>query len=534
MQRVADGASADITEAPDPSLAASAASERLAFYEQLVDHLPIAIAVLSPSGRFDFINATGVPDPALRRQMVGRPFGDLSAAYVRDPAVVAERHRQFARAVEQGERIEFEERLTLASGASQFLQHTLLPLRDASGAITRVMAAAIDRTAQHEAEEHLRHSQKMEVAGRLAGGVSHDFNNLLTIIRGIADLLRDELHDRPGAVPLLDEVQQAVQRGHDLTRQLLAFSRPGDREAQPFLVDDAVRSTARLVRRLLPERIQLQIVTACKATWVRMDPGALDQVLLNLAANARDAMSGDGVLEIRTHVRYRVPPAAGPSADAQRFVHLTVTDSGLGMSEAVRQRVFDPFFTTKSIGAGTGLGLSTVRALIEQAGGWVAVDSFEQVGTTMHCWLPTVDSAADLVVPSIEERPVSAPAARRILLVEDEEGVRRVVRRLLERAGYRIDDAACGQDALALASDDVQRFDLVLTDVSMPGMNGLLLADLLRTQRADLPVLFMTGHIDDPQVAERLRASNAVVIEKPFTSGALLDHVQRLIPANHA
>jgi two-component system cell cycle sensor histidine kinase/response regulator CckA len=508
---------------------------RLEFYEQLVDHLPIAIAVLSPLGIFEFINATGIPDSVQRHRMTGRPFGDLSPVYVRDPAVIAERDRHFARAMKEGERIEFEERLTLISGAHQHLRHTLVPMRDARGVITRVMAAAVDRTAQHDAEEQLRHAQKMEVAGRLAGGVAHDFNNLLTVIRGISDLLRDEMQAHPDAVTMLEELQLAVRRGHDLTRQLLAFSRPGDGEVQAFLVDDAVRSTTRLVRRLLPDRIQLQIATACKTAWVRMDPGALDQVLLNLAANARDAISGDGVLEIRTQLREReIPSSTGTPTGKRHFVHLTVTDSGQGMPESVRQRVFEPFFTTKKIGAGTGLGLATVRTLIEQAGGWVAVDSLPQLGTTMHCWLPTVDPPNEAPTTVGVEAQPPQPVARRILLVEDEDGVRRVVHRLLTRAGYEVEEARVGQEALALVGDDIQRFDLVLTDVYMPGMNGVLLAEWLRTQRHDLPILFMSGHIDDPQLVERLRTSDAVVVDKPFTAEALLAHIQRLIPATDA
>ena len=514
-------------------VASSAPDDRLAFYEQVIDHLPIAIAVLSPEGTFEYINATGIPDPGLRQQMVGRPLGDLSPAYVRDPAVIAERHRQMARVVTDGERIEFEERLTLPNGTHQFIHHTLIPMRDASGVVTRVMAAAIDRTAQHDAEERLRHTQKMEVAGRLAGGVSHDFNNLLTIIRGITDLLREELHDRADAVAMLDEVQTAVRRGHDLTRQLLAFSRPGDREATPFILDEAVQVTARLVRRLLPERIRLEIHTDTAGAWICMDPGALDQVLLNLAANARDAISAEGQLTIRTATETRTAPHIGVRTP-QPFVHLAVADTGYGMPETVRQRVFEPFFTTKTIGAGTGLGLATVRTLVEHAGGWVTVDSAEGVGTTVHCWLPTVDPPEPAGEPADPAVAIASPVTRRILLVEDEDGVRRVVHRLLTRAGYQVEQARYGQEAIALVADDLARFDLVLTDVYMPGMNGVVLTDQLRRQRPQLPVLYMSGHIDDPQLEERLRVEQAVVIDKPFTADALLARVAHVfaVPAN--
>lgn len=503
------------------------ASRLKEFYEQLVDQLPIALAVLTPNGLFEYLNSTAIRDPEQRQRMLGRSLGELGPTYHEDEQVAAARRHYLAEALAGGRRVEFDERLTLTSGQRQFVHHTLVPMRDASGAITQVMAAAVDTTRQREAEDQLRQSQKMEVAGRLAGGVSHDFNNLLTVVRGIADLLQEEVGHVGQAAGLLDELQMTVRRGTDLTRQLLAFSRPGDAAPQSFPLDEAVTATSRLVKRLLPERIHLAITCGAPAAYVRMDPGALDQILLNLAANARDAMPGEGRLTITSSVETRVAPEGTPSAGTPAsFVHLAITDTGHGMTEEVRARVFEPFFTTKPIGMGTGLGMATVQSIAQHAGGWITVESTLGVGTTMHLWLPAM--AAPVVAPVVAAPAAALPVAAtaRILLVEDEDGVRRVVHRLLQRAGYTVQEARFGSEALALAADPTFEFDLLLSDVYMPGMNGVQLAAQLRAQRRGLRVLFMSGHVDDPAVLEEIRANGDVIVDKPFTADALLRQVQ--------
>ena len=503
------------------------ASRLKEFYEQLLDQLPIALAVLSPNGFFEYLNPTAIPDPQQRQLMLGRPVGELGPTYHEDEQLAAERRRQLAMVVTSGQRVEFDERLALTSGRRQFVHHTLVPMRDTTGTITQVMAAAIDTTRQREAEDQLRHSQKMEVAGRLAGGVSHDFNNLLTVVRGIADLLQDEVGQVGQAAALLDELQMTVRRGTDLTRQLLAFSRPGDAAPHAFPLDEAVTATARLVKRLLPERIHLAITGGAPAIHVCMDPGALDQILLNLAANARDAMPGEGRLTIESGVETRVAPEGTAFAGTMApFVHLKVTDTGQGMTEEVRARVFEPFFTTKPVGMGTGLGLATVQSIAHQSGGWITVASALGVGTTMHVWLPV--TAAPVAAPAVEAPLTSRVVATtaRILLVEDEDGVRRVVHRLLQRAGYTVQEARFGSEALALMADPAFRCDLLLSDVYMPGMNGVQLAEQLRAQRPGLRVLFMSGHVDDRAVLEQIRANGDGIVDKPFTTDSLLQLVQ--------
>ncbi|HUP20527.1 MAG TPA: response regulator, partial [Gemmatimonadota bacterium] len=401
---------------------------------------------------------------------------------------------------------------SLKAGAEDFLVksrlHRLVP------AIERGLREAEERRSRRRVEESLREneqmlvqSQKMEAIGRLAGGVAHDFNNLLTVIRGHAEMLLGEIPE-PGHEDLL-EIVRAAERGATLTRQLLSFGRRQTEEARVVRVRDVVDDTRRMIERLLMENIEIVVTHSADSGWVRVDPGQIEQVLMNLGVNAGDAMPEGGRLEIET----------GMVGDA---VFLRVTDTGIGMTPEVRDRAFEPFFTTKVEGRGTGLGLAIVYGIVQQNHGEITVETSPEAGTTFRIVLPAVepDEAAT------EEPPTPRPVASRtatVLVVEDEHGVRSLTCRVLAGHGYTVLDAESGIDALQVAIQHAGALDLLLTDVVLPGMSGSELARRIHETRPHVAILFMSGHHDDPSVRRRIMAQEAGFLPKPFTSRQLLE-----------
>jgi PAS domain S-box-containing protein len=372
----------------------------------------------------------------------------------------------------------------------------------------------------HEREEQLRQSQKMEAIGRLAGGIAHDFNNLLTAILGYTDFL---LQDVPG--PSKGDVEGIHRAGRSaaaLTRQLLAFSRR--QVLLPVVLDlnATIAGTEKLLRRLIGEDVELALTLEPSLPPVTADPGQIEQVVLNLAVNARDAMPDGGRLTIATSagaigadtMRDGMPVKAGP------YVVITVTDTGCGMSDEVRSRIFEPFFTTKGVGRGTGLGLATVYGIVQQSNGYIDVLSAPGRGTTFRIGLPaTSGPAAEVVVP--DERPARMlRGSETILLVEDNESVRGFAVEALGRAGYQVLEAENGEHGLRLAAETGQRIDLVITDIVMPLMGGRDLAARLRSVRPDLKVIFTSGYTDDEIVRQDVLQTGAF-LQKPFTADAL-------------
>ncbi len=387
-----------------------------------------------------------------------------------------------------------------------------------------------DVTERRYLEEQVILAQKMEAVGRLAGGVAHDFNNILTAIGGYTDLLLADLPEHDPRRHDVEEIYQAAQRAAGLTQQLLAFSRR--QIMQPKVVDlnALVTDIEKMLRRLIGEDILFATVLHPHVGNVRADPGKLEQVIVNLAVNARDAMPDGGRLTIETrNVELDEAYAAEhPSVAPGRYVLLSVSDTGIGIDEETRAHIFEPFFTTKARGKGTGLGLATVYGIVNQTGGHIWPCSEPGRGTTMRVYLPRIDVPAD----PIERPEVVAPQALRggetILLVEDEEPVRSVTRQLLERNGYTVFEAPDGPSALGLVGGEngVVQFDLLLTDVVMPGMSGRELADHLRVNRPDLTVLFMSGYTDDAVVRHGMLEPGLAYLEKPFRPPALLRKVR--------
>ena len=384
------------------------------------------------------------------------------------------------------------------------------------------MAVKRDTTAERELEAQLRQAQRLEAVGQLAGGVAHDFNNLLTAIRGYGELIRDALPDGTPTQADVAELLRAAERASILTRQLLAFSRR--QVLAPEVLDPAgvIDGLAPMLRHLLGEHIELVTSSAGEARRVRADPGQLEQVIVNLAVNARDAMLDGGRLDIRTESMWldagHVPDAGAPG---ESQVRITVTDTGSGMDEATLSRVFEPFFSTKAQGKGTGMGLATVYGIVRQSGGSIDASSIPGSGSTFTIDLPAVtdtDGPAGGEARPGEEGVArhEADAAARILLVEDEPAVRDVVARMLRRLGYRVEVTPGGAEALAWLARPEAEADLLLTDVRMPGMQGPELARRARGLRPGIRVLLMSAFSADVEDAASSGDVAATILDKPF------------------
>jgi PAS domain S-box-containing protein len=404
------------------------------------------------------------------------------------------------------------------------------PLRDGSGAVHGAVVVVADITDRKRLEEQFQQAQKMEAVGRLAGGVAHDFNNLLTVITGYCQMLLDRLEPADPAYEDMQQVLRAADRATTLTKQLLAFSRK--QIVQPKVVDlnMLLRDMDHILKRLIGEDIDLHIETQAELGQVRVDPGQLEQVIINLAVNARDAMPKGGKLTVELRNAYIDDSfiarhfAVAPGA----YVLLAVSDTGVGIPPEVQQHLFEPFFTTKEKGRGTGLGLSTSYGIVKQNAGEILVYSEVGVGTTFKIYLPRVDEPV-----SVERTPVVELPVRRgtetILIVEDEEGVRRVLLEMLTQQGYNVLVASSGPEALELCAKEHADIELLITDVIMPKMSGRELADRLRDCRENLKVLFVSGYTDSAIVHHGILEPGTVFLQKPFTPEQLATKVREVL-----
>jgi two-component system, cell cycle sensor histidine kinase and response regulator CckA len=375
-----------------------------------------------------------------------------------------------------------------------------------------IIAMVLDVSDRRKVEEQLRQSQKMDAIGQLAGGVAHDFNNLLTAISANAELMAFELDEDCTAREELEEIRRTVRRGAELTRQLLAFSRKGS-AGRPELIDvnDLVKDAEKMLRRIIGEQIWFETKLEPELEQVRADRGQLEQVLVNLVVNARDAMPEGGLITIET-------------AHMGDHVGLIVRDTGHGMDEATRSHIFEPFFTTKPAGKGTGLGLATVYGIVRQSRGIIDVMSAVGEGTTFTIRLPA-DAGGVIQAPLAATRQVLPRGTETVLLVEDEAPVRSSIRRALERQGYRVLDAAHGLDAVAAFERSAGNVDMLLTDVVMPQLGGRPLVERLRRSKPDLPALLMSGyHIEGP-------VGELPLIQKPFDMTVLVQRVRAVLDA---
>jgi len=395
----------------------------------------------------------------------------------------------------------------------------------------RLLATSRDVTERKQLEQQLRQAQKMEAIGRLAGGVAHDFNNVLTAIFGYVDLLREELPAGGSAHQDLGEVRKAAERAAGLTRQLLAFSRQQVLEPVVLELNELVEDFEKMLRRVIGEDIEMRLALGKDAGNVRTDPGQLQQVLMNLVVNARDAMPTGGTLILETanadlteqYAELHQPVVPGP------YVMLAVSDSGMGMTPETKARIFEPFFTTKEKGKGTGLGLSTVYGIVKQSRGYVWVYSESGRGTTFKIYLPRVDAPADKLLPTRE--PGSVVGTETILLAEDDAILRPLAKGLLAKLGYTVLDAADAAEALETARQYGQPIHLLVADVVMPGASGRELARQLEKSRPETKVLYVSGYTDDAIVHHGMLEPGLNFLQKPFTPAVLARKVREVLDA---
>ena len=407
------------------------------------------------------------------------------------------------------------------------------PLRGADGQVTGAICMLLDVTDRKQLEEQLRQAQKMEAVGRLAGGIAHDFNNLLMVIQGYADLMTERL---PSADPLrrnAEQIQMASQRATSLTRQLLAFSRKQMLAPKVLNIQSVVADMEKILRRLIGEDITLETGGAPDLWLVKADRSQVEQVIMNLAVNARDAMPQGGRLTIETaNVEMDASVSHPPAVLAPgQYVMLAVTDNGCGMDEATQAHIFEPFFTTKEKGKGTGLGLATVYGIVKQSGGYVWVYSEPGRGTSFKIYLPRIDEEAATQGRDNRRRDLSAlpRGTETVLLVEDEKGVRELAREYLEMSGYTVIAAENGHTALDLAALHAGPIQLLMTDVVMPGISGRELAERVAKVRPGIKVLYMSGYTDQAVVHHGILEDDAVLLQKPFTLVTLASKLRELL-----
>jgi two-component system cell cycle sensor histidine kinase/response regulator CckA len=418
-----------------------------------------------------------------------------------------------------------------ANGNAFWSSLSTTPFHDSTGGVAHFVGVQADIARRRSVEEQLRQSQKMETLGRLAGGIAHDFNNILTVILGNTELVLEEIS--PCNTQLVDwirEIGDAARRAADLTRQVLIFSRKQAVQTQSLSLNAVIINIHKLLCRIMGEDVSLVTKLQPDLGMIKADSGQLEQILMNLAVNGRDAMPGGGVLTIETaNIELDSSRAACiPNVRPGAYVQLTVSDSGIGMAPEVLGRVFEPFFTTKLPGQGTGMGLATVFGIIKQSGGHVAVQSEPAKGTSFQIFLPrTVERTA---LPDAAEPVVKILRGREsILLIEDEPQVRHLAGQLLRNAGYTVLDAENGSQAILFAQQHLGPINLIVTDVIMPGMNGNEAAKALLKTRPQCKVLYISGYTHETIVKRGVLPKDAELLQKPFTQASLTNKVRELL-----
>jgi hypothetical protein len=430
--------------------------------------------------------------------------------------------------IRKGNRVEYFESVRVTKDGRRLnMSISVSPIHDGDGNIIGASAIARDTTAQKKFEDQLRQSQKMEAVGRLAGGVAHDFNNLLGIVTACTELLRSRVDTE--SLEYLDNIREAANRGVGLTRQLLAFGRRQTVQAQILDLNERLREMSKLLRPLMGDDVEIFLPSRSKSAVVEVDPGQLDQVVLNLAVNARDAMPRGGKLIIDTGV-FDIDEnfAQEHTMTPGRYVMLAISDNGTGMDEVTRTRIFEPFFTTKETGKGSGLGLATVYGIVRQAGGHIWVYSEPGQGTTFKIYLPSAEHKLGI---ESEEQAEALPAKRdgvTILLAEDDPIMRKLTRKMLEEHGYRVLEATNGEAALEVISHHPSSIDLTLTDVAMKGMNGPDLVLRLMDSHPEMKIIYMSGYTGE-LISHQGLQSGIPLLEKPFTRAALLKTIDEAL-----
>jgi len=423
-------------------------------------------------------------------------------------------------------------RIVRPDGTIRWIRDVAFPVRDESGTVTLIVGVAEDITERRQLEEQFRQAQKMEAIGVLAGGVAHDFNNLLTAIIGFTEIVLDRLSSDDASRPMLQEVVGAADRAAALTKQLLLFSRQDVQQLQILDLNEVVTNLEKLLRRIIGEDVDLASSLEADLGRVEADRGQIEQIIMNLVVNARDAMPKGGRLTISTAnvEREGAPDEDPPDLLPREYVMLEVSDTGVGIDPATQARIFEPFFTTKDKGKGTGLGLATAYGIVKQSHGDIEVYSEPAIGTTFKIYLPRVRQLGAEDGHSAE-RPPEVRGSETILLVEDDEAVGRLAKSVLESHGYNVLEARNGRKALAVFHEHPEPIHLVLTDVIMPGMNGRELAEQLVSLQPALRILYMSGYTPDVAVRHGVLEATMAYLSKPFTPQSLARKVREALDA---
>jgi PAS domain S-box-containing protein len=464
-------------------------------------------------------------------EMLGRDIRELIPA-----VLLEEEDGLFARVVAGEHVLEYETLRRRADGSTVQIAKTMSPVNDSTGTVVGVSAIDRDITERKRAdrdrqalEDRLHQSERLESLGQLAGGIAHDFNNLLSVILNYAGFVLEEVTDNSPAREDLEEILTAAERAARLTHQLLIFGRRETIQPEPLDLDMVVADVQSLLSRTIGEDIELVVSRSEAPPVIHADRGQVEQVLLNLAVNARDAMATGGTISIETAPVTLDAEVVGlhPGLAVGRYLQLSVSDTGMGMDQETIDHAFEPFFTTKARGEGTGLGLATVYGIVTEAGGNVTIYSEKGMGTTIRVYFPPSDSTP--VVSTSDSTELSKGAGETILLVEDEDAIRKVATRILERNGYEVLQAGNGVEALVLARD--HHFDLLLTDVVMPQMSGRDLAERVHAMRPELPILFVSGYSQGVLGPRRGLGDDVTIVQKPFTERTLVESIHTMLSA---
>ena len=501
----------DLSEIRRVTLALGEESE---MRRSILDATPLPVIVLDPDGRVRVWNAAAERVFGWTAdEVLGKPNPALP------PGGVPEARARVERALASNTWEGLDARRLARDGSWVDVREFTAPTRNAAGSVTGIVKVLEDIREALRLESQLRHAQRMEAVGLLAGGIAHDFNNLLTVILGEVEFVQTGA-SLAEAAESLNAIQGAAQRASLLTRQLLTFSRRQLVDPKPVDVNRVIDGLRQMIVRLIGEDIRVDLKLCDGTRPVVADIGQLEQVVMNLVINARDAMPDGGTLTIETREEREDAPGA------PAWMVLSVRDTGVGMSDAIRARIFDAFFTTKGAGKGTGLGLATCQDIVSRAGGRMEVESAPGRGTSMHVYLPR-SAEAVLVSP---DRNASIPrGTETILLAEDDAGVRTVTVRMLTPLGYTVLATESGEQALSMLELHRQTVDLLLTDLVLPGMSGRVLAERARELRPDLRVLFASGYTDDVIVQRQLLEHGASFLQKPFTPRALGEKVREVL-----
>jgi PAS domain S-box-containing protein len=520
------GVALDITERKNAEEALRTSERRL---RTLFETVNLIVLALDANGRVEYVNPfflelTGYT----REEAFGSDWFERFLPEAQREAMTGVFHEL----VEGDRHPHYENVIVTKAGEERLISWHNTVLHDAQNRPIGTLSVGEDITQRASLETQLRQAQKMEAIGRLAGGIAHDFNNLLTAILGNADLVLDQTDPTDPKHADLGEIKAAGQRAAALTRQLLAFSRQQVLEPRVLDLNDVIANLDKMLRRIIGEDVKLRTRPGANLGSVRADPGQLEQVILNLAINSRDAMPKGGTLTIETanaeldeaYAEGHVPVQPG------RYVMLAVSDTGTGMDAATRARIFEPFFTTKPKGKGTGLGLATVYGIVKQSGGYVWVYTEPSHGAAFKIYLPRVDEPAEPVAaaaPTVE----SLHGTETVLVAEDEEVVRTLTRKMLEARGYRVLAAASGAEALQIAREHRDPISLLITDVVMPEMSGRELAERLAQIRPEMNVIYVSGYTGETIVEHGVLAPGVNFLQKPFTPDTLARKVRQILDA---